>query len=51
MKRIFFLMLMLVSVAAFAQKKQKPNLNRALKYLQDGQLAEAKNMIDEATTN
>ncbi len=50
MKRIFFLMLMLVSVAAFAQKKQKPNLNRALKYLQDGQLAEAKNMIDEATT-
>jgi tetratricopeptide (TPR) repeat protein len=50
MKRIFFLMLMLLSVAAVAQKKQKPNINRALKYLQDGQLAEAKQMIDEATT-
>lgn len=43
-------MLMLLSVAAVAQKKQKPNINRALKYLQDGQLAEAKQMIDEATT-
>ncbi len=43
-------MLMLISVTTFAQKKQKPNLNRALKYLQDGQLAEAKDMIDEATT-
>lgn len=50
MKRAFFLMLMLLSVAALAQKKQKPNINKALKYLQDGQLAEAKQMIDDATT-
>lgn len=41
---------MLLSVAAVAQKKQKPNINKALKFLQDGQLAEAKQMIDEATT-
>lgn len=50
MKRILFLMLMLIAVAVSAQKKQKPNLNKALKHLQDGQLAEAKEMIDEATT-
>ncbi len=51
MKRILVLMLMLLSVAAFAQKKKaKPNLNRVLKFLQDGQLAEAKDMIDDATT-
>ncbi len=44
-------MFMLLSVAAIAQKKKpKPNINRALKYLQDGQLAEAKQMIDDATT-
>ena len=50
MKRILFLMLMLIAVAGSAQKKQKPNLNKALKFLQDGQLAEAKAMIDDATT-
>lgn len=50
MKRIIFLMLMLIAVAVSAQKKQKPNINKALKSLQDGQLAEAKQMIDEATT-
>ncbi len=50
MKRIIFLMLMLVTVAVSAQKKQKPNISKALKSLQDGQLAEAKQMIDEATT-
>lgn len=43
-------MLMLLSVAAIAQKKQKPNINKALKSLQDGQLAEAKQIIDDATT-
>jgi tetratricopeptide (TPR) repeat protein len=43
-------MLMLVAVAVSAQKKQKPNINKALKALQDGQLAEAKQMIDDATT-
>ena len=50
MKRILFLMLMLMAVTVSAQKKQKPNINKALKSLQDGQLAEAKTMIDEATT-
>lgn len=50
MKKILFLMLMLIAVAGSAQKKQKPNLNKALKFLQDGQLAEAKDMIDAATT-
>ena len=50
MKRIIFLMLMLIAVAVSAQKKQKPNINKALKSLQEGQLAEAKEMIDEATT-
>lgn len=43
-------MLMLIAVAVSAQKKQKPNINKALKSLQDGQLAEAKEMIDAATT-
>ena len=50
MKRILFLMLMLIAVAVSAQKKQKPNINKALKSLQEGQLAEAKEMIDLATT-
>ena len=43
-------MLMLSAVAVSAQKKQKPNINKALKSLQEGQLAEAKEMIDAATT-
>jgi tetratricopeptide (TPR) repeat protein len=50
MKKVLFLMLMLIAVAVSAQKKQKPNITKALKSLQDGQLAEAKAMIDEATT-
>ncbi|HEU5148546.1 MAG TPA: tetratricopeptide repeat protein [Chryseosolibacter sp.] len=50
MKRVIFLMLMLSAVAVSAQKKQKPNINKALKSLQEGQLAEAKEMIDAATT-
>ena len=50
MKRIIFLMLMLIAVSVSAQKKQKPNLNKALKSLQEGNLAEAKQIIDEATT-
>ncbi len=41
---------MLVAVAVSAQKKQKPNINKALKSLQDGKLDEAKQMIDDATT-
>jgi tetratricopeptide (TPR) repeat protein len=43
-------MLMLIAVAVSAQKKQKPNITKALKSLQEGNLAEAKSMIDEATT-
>lgn len=43
-------MLMLIAVAVSAQKKQKPNINKALKSLQEGNLAEAKSMIDDATT-
>lgn len=43
-------MLMLIAVAVSAQKKQKPNINKALKSYQEGKLAEAKEMIDEATT-
>ena len=50
MKRLLFLMLMLVAVAVSAQKKQKPNISKALKSLQEGQLAEAKQIIDDATT-
>ena len=43
-------MLMLMAVAVSAQKKQKPNISKALKSLEEGQLAEAKEMIDAATT-
>jgi tetratricopeptide (TPR) repeat protein len=50
MKRIIFLMLTLVTVVAFAQKQQKPNTNKALKSFQEGNLAEAKEIIDAATT-
>lgn len=50
MKRIIFLMLMLVNIAAFAQKQPKPNINKALKLMQEGKLNEAKDMIDAATT-
>lgn len=50
MKRAIFFMLMLVSAAASAQKQQKPNINKALKALQEGKLNEAKEMIDAATT-
>ncbi len=50
MKRILFLMLMLVNIGVFAQKQQKPNINKALKAFQEGKLAEAKDMIDAATT-
>lgn len=43
-------MLMLMAVAVSAQKKQKPNINKALKSLQEGNVAEAKEIIDAATT-
>lgn len=50
MKRILFLVLMVASVSAVAQKQQKPNINKALKSWQEGKLGEAKEMIDAATT-
>lgn len=50
MKRIMFVMLMLASVAAFAQKPSKPNINKALTLMREGKLNEAKDMIDAATT-
>jgi Tfp pilus assembly protein PilF len=43
-------MLMLVNIAAFSQKQSKPNINKALKSMQEGKLNEAKEMIDAATT-
>lgn len=50
MKRIFFLLLMLATVAATAQKQQKPNINKALASWKEGKLKEAKEMIDAAAT-
>jgi hypothetical protein len=50
MKRILFLLLMLGSVAAFAQKQAKPNINKALTAWKEGKLNEAKETIDAATT-
>ncbi|MFZ6010723.1 MAG: tetratricopeptide repeat protein [Bacteroidota bacterium] len=50
MKRILFFIMMLASFAGFAQKPVKPNLNKALGFWKDGKLAEAKEMIDAATT-
>jgi hypothetical protein len=49
MKRVIFLMLILASAAAFAQKQPKPNINKALTALTDGKLQEAKEIIDAAT--
>lgn len=43
-------MFMLVAVSVSAQKKQKPNISKALKSLQEGKVAEAKQIIDDATT-
>src|SRR5688500_6586982 len=49
-KRITLLVLMLTSLLTYGQKPVKPNLKKALKSLQDGNLAEAKENIDAATT-
>lgn len=52
MSRILFLMLMLMAFSASAQKKQKkPNINRALRAYQEGNLADAKETLDAATTH
>jgi hypothetical protein len=50
MKRITLLLFMLAGVTAFAQKQEKPNLNKAFNAWQDGKLDEAKRIIDLATT-
>jgi tetratricopeptide (TPR) repeat protein len=50
MKRIIFLMLIMASASVFAQKQAKPNINKALKSMQEGKLNEAKEQIDAATT-
>jgi tetratricopeptide (TPR) repeat protein len=50
MKRILFLLLMLGSAAAFAQKQAKPNINKALTAWKEGKFDEAKQIIDAATT-
>lgn len=50
MKRITLLMLMLAGFALHAQKQAKPNLNKALNFYRDGKLAEAKEIVDAATT-
>lgn len=49
MKKIL-LILLLIPALVFAQKPVKPNLNKALSLMQEGKLAEAKDMIDAATT-
>jgi tetratricopeptide (TPR) repeat protein len=50
MKRVIFLMLILASATAFAQKQPKPNINKALSAMNEGKLQEAKEIIDAATT-
>jgi tetratricopeptide (TPR) repeat protein len=50
MKRIFILLLIFGCGSAFAQKQAKPNINKAIKSWEEGKLAEAKDMIDQATT-
>ncbi|MEJ7645883.1 MAG: tetratricopeptide repeat protein [Chryseolinea sp.] len=50
MKRLTLSLLLLATVAAYAQKAAKPNLNKALQFWTEGKLDEAKTMIDAATT-
>ena len=50
MKRFTLVLLMLATVSAYAQKAQKPNLNKALTSWKEGKLDEAKANIDLATT-
>jgi hypothetical protein len=50
MKRITLLMLMLATVVVYAQKPVKPNLNKVPTLWKEGKLAEAKEMVDAATT-
>ena len=50
MKKYTLVLLLLVSAAAYAQKAQKPNLNKALQAWTEGKLDQAKSIIDAATT-
>jgi len=50
MKRLAIALLMVTAVSAVAQKQPKPNLNKALGALKEGKIAEAKTIIDAATT-
>ncbi len=50
MKRLTLSLLLLATVAAYAQKAAKPNLNKALQAMSEGKLDEAKTIIDAATT-
>jgi len=50
MKKYTLLLLLLATVAAYAQKAPKPNLNKALQLWTENKLDEAKTMIDAATT-
>lgn len=50
MKRIVLILMLIVPACLYAQKPVKPNLNKALSLMQEGKLAEAKDMIDAATT-
>lgn len=51
MKKLTFVLavVLLASSATFAQKEKKPKINNALKNMQEGNLAEAKEEIDLAT--
>lgn len=49
MKRIVLIML-LAPALVFAQKQAKPNINKAHNLWKEGKLAEAKEIIDQATT-
>lgn len=49
MKRLFLIMLLIPAVV-FAQKQPKPNINKAHTLWKEGKLAEAKEIIDLATT-
>jgi tetratricopeptide (TPR) repeat protein len=50
MKRITLLLFMLASMTAWAQKQEKPNINKAKTAWETGKLDEAKRIIDLATT-
>ncbi len=50
MKRIVLLFMLALPSVLLAQKEVKPNLNKVLKFWNDGDLASAKDMIDNATT-